>query len=637
MFRFLSPLVAASVTAQCIASSVLAPPEISVTDSAGTVLTSGVLSNVGSWGYLPPLPPSPPKARLLAVGSSHAIVMREDNVLVGWGYDISGQASSPAELGPVAALSGGSSFSLALRPAGTVWGWGFHHESRLPAPLLSDVVAISAGERHSMALHRGGTVSIWGGNLRGERNMPSGLTNIIAISAGGYHSLALRSDGTVVAWGNDSNGQCSGPASMRDVVAISAGQWQSGVILKDGSARVWPTYLVNQGNHTHIPPASLRDCVSISAGGYGVMVCRRGGAVVGWGTNEGVVPLGLSGVVSVDAGYVRAVAMHADGSLTNWDDPAYYTLWRRMPETLAPTDPQSYEVYSHLGYIKNSGLLPLRDITATIEGPDASQFSHLLTQTDIIAPGGSSAFAVRFHPNPLRAGPVSASLVMRSSNADPFVIPLGGVAVQPWRAVANHLTTGADFTYSPMRVERQTGLILQRLSFSNPTSILFQAVSLRVSGLAAGVSLIGSHPTESPGILEVIYPEPVAPGERVSFDLVYYDPKRRVSPAQRPAIEATALYTPLQPLPLEAGELLPVQRITRVSAGNLLQWRSQPAGHYIVEYSEDSGTSWQRATHEIVATGSYCFWVDRGPVETRRLRAPRQYRIRKVSETRATE
>ena len=77
-----------------------------------------------------------------------------------------------------------------------VWG-GDRGQATVPAG-LSDVVAISAGGLHSLALKADGTVVAWGDNLYGQTNVPSGLTNVLAIAGCFEHNLALVGEGPPV-------------------------------------------------------------------------------------------------------------------------------------------------------------------------------------------------------------------------------------------------------------------------------------------------------------------------------------------------------------------------------------------------------------------------------------------------------
>jgi uncharacterized protein (TIGR03437 family) len=148
--------------------------------------------------------------------------------VVGWGNNDDGQATTPAGLSGVVAISGGGAHSLALTSDGTVVGWGWNDNGQATPPAgLSGVVAISGGGAYSVALKSDGTVIGWGANNYGQTTPPAGLSGVVAIAAGGFHSLALTSDGTVVGWGDNSFGETTTPAGLSGVVAIAAGKVHS--------------------------------------------------------------------------------------------------------------------------------------------------------------------------------------------------------------------------------------------------------------------------------------------------------------------------------------------------------------------------------------------------------------------------
>lgn len=142
----------------------------------------------------------------------------------------------------VIASGGGENMvrNIALSGDGFVTNWGTEttFKDATPPAGLNDVVAITAGLNHSLALKRDGTVVGWGFNREGQATgaptevkpyIASGpvmldgkiLADIVAISANYEYSLALKRDGTVVGWGSS----CPKvPLGLRDVVAISAGE-----------------------------------------------------------------------------------------------------------------------------------------------------------------------------------------------------------------------------------------------------------------------------------------------------------------------------------------------------------------------------------------------------------------------------
>lgn len=163
----------------------------------------------------------------VAVGSGHALALRNDATVWGWGYNLYGQLGTPVigaalpqqvvGLIDVTAIAAGGYQSLALKKDGRVWAWGsngLQSGSSVATDLdLSGVSAITAGDRHAAVLKTDGTVWAWGSNSYGQVGNGNtsdvvapievtGLTGVVAISAGTTHTLALKSDGSVWAWGN---------------------------------------------------------------------------------------------------------------------------------------------------------------------------------------------------------------------------------------------------------------------------------------------------------------------------------------------------------------------------------------------------------------------------------------------------
>ena len=113
------------------------------------------------------------------------------------------------------------------------WGLNGNGQATVPAG-LSDVAAISAGLYHSAALRTDGTVVVWGDNEYGQTNVPAGLTGVKAIATGDRHTIALKTDGTAVAWGTDFMGpDASGICDVIDVVAVAAAASHSTFLKSD--------------------------------------------------------------------------------------------------------------------------------------------------------------------------------------------------------------------------------------------------------------------------------------------------------------------------------------------------------------------------------------------------------------------
>jgi hypothetical protein len=120
-----------------------------------------------------------------------------------------------------------------LRTNGTVAGWGYNVSGQASPPAnLVGVSAIAAGYLHSVALLTNGTVVSWGDNTFGQTNLPGSLSNIVAIAAGDFHTYALRADGAVFAWGDDSCKQLEVPALPAAAIGIASGNYHGLALLQ---------------------------------------------------------------------------------------------------------------------------------------------------------------------------------------------------------------------------------------------------------------------------------------------------------------------------------------------------------------------------------------------------------------------
>lgn len=180
----------------------------------------------------------------VAAGDLHTLALRADGTVWAWGSGASGQLGGTSGAGvqrsvpgPVpgvtdaVAIAAGTAHALALRSDGTVLGWGFNGRGQLgngrtdlaqtdPVQVLglTDVRAIAAGAYHSLALTGSRALAVWGRNELRElgdgtttdRSVPfvrPATAGALAVAGGGPHTLALAPDGTVVASGRNNYGQ----------------------------------------------------------------------------------------------------------------------------------------------------------------------------------------------------------------------------------------------------------------------------------------------------------------------------------------------------------------------------------------------------------------------------------------------
>ncbi|RYG35139.1 hypothetical protein EON81_13590 [bacterium] len=233
--------------------------------------------------------------------------------IVAWGDNDAGQASVPAGL-VANQVACGSSHSMGLKPDGTVSAWGsnLYGQLNVPAGLVASQIAV--GSVYSVALKTDGTVMAWGSNVQGQLNVPAGLDQVTQIAAGGSHALALRANGSVVGWQRNDFGQSTPPAGLV-AKQVSAGELHSMALRTDGSVAVWGNNYFNQ----LIVPAGLV-ATQIASGDYHCLALRSDGTVVGWGRNasgETVAPNRLR-AIQISAGGGHSLALRADGTVAAW-------------------------------------------------------------------------------------------------------------------------------------------------------------------------------------------------------------------------------------------------------------------------------------------------------------------------------
>lgn len=269
----------------------------------------------------------------VAAGGSHGLALRADRTVVGWGYNLEGQATglmSPypyttnglvsktgQSLKGVNAIAAAQNCSLALRTDGSLVGWG-----KIDAPTqASNVMSIALGWNHSLLLKQDTTVESWGA----AGKPPIGLTNIIAIAAtqANYgHDMALKRDGTVVEWSiRGVAREIQVPSKVSNVVAIAAGANYSLALKENGTVLGWG--FNRSGEATGIPTTNspfvttglvmvagqiLTNVTAIVSGNGFNLALKKDGTPVAWGhpprrlMSVWTVPDGLTNVVAIAAG-----------------------------------------------------------------------------------------------------------------------------------------------------------------------------------------------------------------------------------------------------------------------------------------------------------------------------------------------
>ena len=413
----------------------------------GTVRTwgangSGQLGDGSTLASLTPvqvIDPSDPTGFLtnvaaIAAGEYHTVAILLDGTLRTWGngeYGKLGDGSSVARNTPVqvsdppdptgyltnvVAISAGEGHTAAVIAGGTVrtWGWnafgqlgdGTTTDSLLPTQVidptdpsgfLTGVSDVLARRDHCITLQVDGTVRAWGHKGYGvlgegspgivdvatqvkDPSDPTGNLTRVAAAAGGFnHSTVLLTDGTVRSWGENPYGQLgdgstniswtpvqvidpSDPTgTLTGVQGIAAGWYHSAALMTDGTVRSWGRGwfgAMGDGASTdRLTPVQVQDpadpsgfltgVIAIDAGGYRTVALKPDGTLWTWGRNlsgelgdgtktnrltviqvtDPTDPSGfLTGVAAVSAGDFYTVALLDDGTLKAWGQNFYGQL-----------------------------------------------------------------------------------------------------------------------------------------------------------------------------------------------------------------------------------------------------------------------------------------------------------------------
>jgi alpha-tubulin suppressor-like RCC1 family protein len=205
-------------------------------------------------------PPRLPVRSGLALGGSHACLLRSNGTVACWGGNESAQlgdgsrnrrlapVGSLAE-GPFAVVASGVSHACGLTPEGETWCWGSNDQGQSGAPAggvrstpasvqgAPRFTALAAGLAHTCGLTRSGEAWCWGGNGAGQlgdgtlsaRTEPvqvNGDIAMVALAAGWQHTCGLDGAGRAFCWGNGMSGQLGHGASTGAVTpqAVQGGQ-----------------------------------------------------------------------------------------------------------------------------------------------------------------------------------------------------------------------------------------------------------------------------------------------------------------------------------------------------------------------------------------------------------------------------
>lgn len=279
----------------------------------------------------------------LAAGGSHALALKADGALAGWGGNSAGQLglgntssaqTSPAAiagLSNVVAVAGGDLHSLAVDQFAQVWAWGDNFYGQLAnggnsnsaSPvMLTDtnlalgIRAVAAGIGFSLALRQDGYIYAWGDNSYGQ--IGNGKTTVYnyltpvkgatvtftLIAAGGYHALGLtRNPGaSIYAWGRGDDGQLGRGSNTNGYTAV---------LVSNPGSKSFTAVAAGLGH-------SLALCTDKTVYAWGRNTYGQLGTGTTFSSNAPVQLSGLANIVAIAAGASHTLALDATGQVWTW-------------------------------------------------------------------------------------------------------------------------------------------------------------------------------------------------------------------------------------------------------------------------------------------------------------------------------
>ncbi len=245
------------------------------------------------WGSVPPwfVPPSGVYSTV-SVGSEHALALRPDGTMVGWGGNGFGQATP--QPGTFTAVAAGADHSVALRTDGTAISWGNNFEGEANTP-PGTFLQVSAGYHCSGGLRPDGSIVIWG--LWETTPVPPGTFKSVWVGGDGNLG-AIRADNTMVTW-------VGAPAAISGTFKSINVNCLAAALRADGSVVTFGGCL---SQNYPAPPGQFVQLSASSSGYHGAL--RPDGTIAVWGPHPPSVlnvPSGPFSFVAMGPGFGMAI------------------------------------------------------------------------------------------------------------------------------------------------------------------------------------------------------------------------------------------------------------------------------------------------------------------------------------------
>ena len=267
-----------------------------------------------------PRPTASPTAEPTSIPTSTPTA--SDNAVC-WGRNHLGQATVPADLGHITAISAGQYYNCAIQATQSAVCWGIgdgdnYGQATVPAN-LGRVTAISGTYSHTCAIQISGNTICWGYNHLGQATVPGNLGAAIAIVTGGIHTCVIQITGYVMCWGHsDPWGQATAPGGR--MTAISAGYHHNCAI--QASARNVICWGYGLNGETAVP-GDLGAVTAVAVGRrHSCAIQASTENAVCWGqSSAATVPGNLGRIAAIAAGQFHTCAIQVSGNVTVcWGD-----------------------------------------------------------------------------------------------------------------------------------------------------------------------------------------------------------------------------------------------------------------------------------------------------------------------------
>ena len=247
----------------------------------------------------------------ISAGDWHACGLRNNNEVVCWGHNASGETTVPA--GTYRAVSAGASFTCAIRSNASLACWGANNFGRAIPPSGS-FTAVSAGGTHGCGIRTDRTLSCWGGE-RSELTAAPTTHHFTAISAGRNLSCAVDVEiqGFTVCWPD------AGLAfGANTVVSVASGDHHACAIDIAGLLRCAGANDANQAT-----PPTAHAYSRVACGYKHCCAIRTTGEIDCWGDGtQGQLSAPAGTFIDVAAGFDFSCALRGDHTAVCWGNNA---------------------------------------------------------------------------------------------------------------------------------------------------------------------------------------------------------------------------------------------------------------------------------------------------------------------------